>query len=401
MFAHDVHTMVSDRWPWLVNLLGDNAGWPIAALALIGLVALGHGNWRFVVLLAAPIVLSSSYAMGYAVGDARIFALPSLYMIFIAAAVGLAAVAENARSWTGRRMAFVLVTVGIVATLMAERADNVTRNSVVLDRSGDHRYAEYARHILTSVERHATIVAGSDWIFHALAYQHWGLGLRANGQLFLQTAEPAGCDATRQAIGLYLARGPVYGTTGMSACVDGQYDLETWDLSRRLPDFLAAVPVGRIVAVTTEDTDVTGVDDSAWRALEGLGVLAALRSQPRVRYAALLIRTPSGFAGIERHGADDAWVRLTASDSIVPGIAAPFDVAIRSGAARTGRSASIVIEGVEYAQPQRGLQIVVFDRTTGVALDRRIVETHRTTSLREFSYFRVRARKDGAGRHTE
>ncbi len=347
MFAYDAHAMVTDRWPWFVDLLGDNVGWPLVALATVGFVALARRNWRFFMLLAPTTALAAFYAMGYAVGDARIFALPGLYAIFIAAAVGVDASVASVRSWSHRPIAPVLVSLVLATTVAVERTNDVARNSVVLDRSRDHRYAEYARRILTSVERHATVVAGSDWIFHALAYQHWGVGLRANGQLFLQTAEPAGCDATRQAIVLYLARGPVYGTTGMSACVDGHYDLETVDLSRTLPDYLAAVPAGRIVALATQDTDMTGVDNGAWEALEKLGVLAALRGRPALRYAAVLVRTPLGFAGTERHGDRDASLRLTPSDPISTEVPAPFDVAIHSGDAAAGVAASIVVAGTD------------------------------------------------------
>jgi hypothetical protein len=55
--------------------------------------------------------------------------------------------------------------------------------------------------------------------------------------------------------------------------------------------------------------------------------------------------------------------------------------------------ASIVAAGIEYAQPRRGLQVVTFDRATGVPLDRHVFDTHRTVSLREFSFFRVVGRK--------
>jgi hypothetical protein len=393
MFAYDIDTMAGDRWPWFLGLLRDNAGWPLVALGSIGLVMLARRNGRLAVLVGPPIALGAWYAMGYAVGDARVFALPAFCMLFAAAAVGLEGVASSARPWVPSRRAAV-VSVVMIAGVAIERSDDVARNAVVLDRSDDTRYAGYAEHILTSVERGSTIVAGSDWIFHALAYQHWGRGLRANGRLFLQTAEPAGCEATRRALELYLARGPVYATTGLTACVDGVYDVESEDLSRTLAEYLSSVRVGRLVALATHDAGAGGLDDASWRQLEALDALRGWRSRPDQAYAALLVRTPTGFAGVERQGEGGAALGVGRGDPMAPGMSAPFDVAIASGAQSSGRPTTLVVDGIDYAQPHRGLQIVVFDPGTGLALDRRVVETHRTASLREFSYFRVRARRD-------
>jgi hypothetical protein len=248
--------------------------------------------------------------------------------------------------------------------------------------------------MLTAVERDSTIIAGSDWIFHALAYQLWGRGVRANGRIFLQTAEPEGCEATRRAVDLYLARGPVYGTSGLTSCLAAEdYDVEAWDLSRTLPEYLAAIQPGRIVLLAVHDEGTAGIDGPVWDALNRLRVLGGMRDRFRWSYTAALVRSGGGYAGIERAGEAGATLALGRSAPLTAGVAAPVDLALQSGGRSSGRTASIVVNGDEYAQPLRGLQVVVLHAATGTILDRQVFDTHRSASLREFAFYRVIGRK--------
>jgi hypothetical protein len=397
MFAYDMQTMAGERMMWLFGLLRANLGLPILFASVGGLVVLFVRSVHLGVVVAAPVLLGSAYAMGYAVGDARIFALPAVYMLLVAAAVGLGWISARAASlgklpWVGR-----VTTAALLGLIALERSPDVARNSVVLNRSDDRRFADYAVRILTDVERGSTIVAGSDWIFHALAYQHWGRGLRSNGRLFLQTAEPEGCDATRQSVDLYLARGPVYGTTGVTACLEAHYTLGARDLSRTLPDYLSAVPPGRLLVLAIQEEGVAGIDRDTWGSLQRLGILAGMRDRVGWSYAAALMRTADGFAGVQRASDTGAAIRFERRSSITDGTELPFDLTVRSGGASSGHAASIVADGVEYAQSRRGLQIVIFDGRLGVPLDRQVFDTNRTISLREFGFFRVIGRKGPSG----
>jgi hypothetical protein len=393
MFAYDMRAMATERLSWLAAILRTNIGVPLLTASLAGLAVVFVQSVRLGILLAAPILLGSLYAMGYAVGDARIFALPAVYMLLVSAACGLDALFR----WIGRvapsRSVASAAALAVALLIAAERADDVARDSVILDRSGDYRYAVYAERILTDVERGSTIVAGTDWIFHALAYQHWGRGLRANGRLYLQPADEHDCAETRRSVELYLARGPVYGTTGLTACLESDYALDAHDLSRTLSGYLAAIPENRLVLAAIQDEGTAGIDGQAWDALNRLGVLTGMRDRYRWSYAAALVRTGPGFRGVERSGPTGALLALEARSTLFEGLDLPFDLTIRSGGGLSGHDLSIVADGVEYARPDRGLQIVVFDRRTGAAVDRQVFDTHRTMSLREFGFFRIAGRK--------
>ena len=98
MFAYDMQTMAGERMMWLVGLLRANLGLPILFASVGGLVVLFVRSVHLGVVVAAPVLLGSAYAMGYAVGDARIFALPAVYMLLVAAAVGLGWISARAAS---------------------------------------------------------------------------------------------------------------------------------------------------------------------------------------------------------------------------------------------------------------------------------------------------------------
>jgi hypothetical protein len=390
MFAYDARTMWTERLPWLIDLALANAGVPLLALALAGLVVIARDDRRLFTALAAAVLLSCLYAMGYSVPDAHVYALPALYVLLAAAAAGGVAVARAARRVTARSWLPAATLAALAIAVAVERRDDVARNAVQIDRSRDTRLATYAERIFATVDERSTIVAGSDPTFHALAYYSWGLGRGRESGVVVRSHSPSECEDALAAIREYSMRGPVYATTELTSCVTGAgYDVEAWDFSRTLPEYLAAQPPGRLVLVAVHDEGTAGIDAPTWDRLETLGVLTGMRDRYRWSHAAVLVRTSNGFTGVSESREAGVEIVLARGNRISDGYDAPVDLAVGSGGQLSGRPAALVADGVDYARPRRGLQIVVLDAATGTPVERQAFDTHRTISLRELDFLRI------------
>lgn len=389
MFAYDTKTMVAERLPWLADLALANVGLPVLGLGLAGILALFRQDFRLGVFVAAPVAISGLYAMGYAVADPEVFTLPALYMLLVAAAVGLGLLWRALGRLTGPNWHGALCSATIVL-LVFERSGSVAVNGVVLDRSGDREISRYAERVVETVDDQSTIVAGNDWSFHALAYYLWGLRVRPTADIGLNLHSLLRCDEVRAAVDAYLRRGAVYLTAEATECVvPEQYDLQAWDFSRTLPDYLAALPPGRLVLLGIEDEGTAGIDEQAWEMLTTLGVLDGMRDRYRWSYAAALVRTPRGFVGLSHSGEDGAAVDVLKAGRLAEGVRAPFALSVQSGGQLSGRQVALVADGVDYARAARGVQVVVFDAATGAPLERQAFDTHRTTSLGDFPLLKL------------
>ena len=103
----------------------------------------------------------------------------------------------------------------------------------------------------------------------------------------------------------------------------------------------------------------------------------------------MLTRTAQGFRGKVDAGPGGATVVLAAGDRVSDGVRSPVSIEVRSGGQLSGRPAALVVNGVDYGRPNRGLQIVVLDDATGTPIERQVFDTHRTTSLRDLDFLRV------------
>lgn len=388
MFAYSWHAMFGERLPWLLTQLSANVGLPAGVMAVVGLASTFVKDWRAGVFLSAPIALGCLYAMGYAVPDADVYALPSMYFLLVAAAVGFTWLWRAILRLPANRRHAVVAVMLVAVSVITERVDDVRRNRVTLDLSSDTYHADLAKRILASVSNHSTIVAGSPWTLNPLGYYLWARHARATAGIRLHSQSADRCDQTTRAIDDYLEYGPVFLTGDLNSCADrSRYQTEVQDLSRTLPHYLQALPEGRLVLMTVGNGGFGGIDAASWNELHQLGVFAAMDAPLGTAYAAVLVRTRGGFAGIERFG-PGATVDVKHAGSIAGAYRAPFDIAL-SVANDSAATVTILAGGEEYARPVRDLQIVVFDASTGIGFEREIFETSRTTSLEEFYLTRI------------
>jgi hypothetical protein len=147
--------VVSERLRMYAFDLAQQFGWvpPLAAAA--GLVHLSRTNWRRAALLVLLFGTTIAFALGYNVGDAHVFLLPSHLVVALLAAVGLVAWQRA----VGQRFR-PLVPIAFLALA----SWNIAVNYPALDRSADRRPTE----VLTAMteglsERNALLMTDMNW----------------------------------------------------------------------------------------------------------------------------------------------------------------------------------------------------------------------------------------------
>jgi hypothetical protein len=396
MFGFDAHAMATERLPWLAELAMANVGVPLLALAAAGGFVLVREDRRLALGLAGGIALSSLYAMGYSVPDAYVDALPALYLTLVLSAVGIASLVRLVDRRVTIRFASLAAAAVVVAAVAAERRDDLQRNAVVLDRSGEDRLARYADRVFATMPQGATILTGSDPTFHALAYHTLGLGRGRDSDISVISQSHRSCDEVLAAADRFQLRGHVYASMELTGCfVDNGRAIQGWDFSRTLPEYLRSVRRGRLVLIAIQDEGTAALDAATWSELDALGVLRGMRGREGWSYAAVLVRTQDGFLVVSDAGERGAGVALRRGEPIAGSYRAPVALSVRSGGHASGHQADLIAAGVNYGRPNRGLQLLVLDRATGTPLERQVFDTHRSTTLRDLDFSRI---LDGGGR---
>jgi hypothetical protein len=390
MFAFDAPTMLTDRLQWLADLARANVGVPLLALAAAGAFVLTRKDWRLAVGFVAAVALSSIYAMGYSVPDAYVDAMPALYLTLALSAVGFASLVRFAALRVRTPHVSAVATVVMLIAIGAERHDDLRRNAVVLDRSGEDRLARYANRVFKTVQPGSTILTGSDPTFHALAYHTLGLGRGHDAGIVVISQSGRSCEDVLAASDRFHTRGEVYASMEIAGClVDAGRRVQGWDFSRTLPEYLRAVRRDRLVLIAIRDEGTAALDAATWSALDALGVLKGVRGREGWSYAAAFVRTADGFAGLSDAGERGASVVLERGGRIAGAYRTPVAVAVHSGGQASGRPAILAAGGVDYGRSHRGVQVLVLDLATGTPIERQVFDTHRTTSLRDLDFVRV------------
>ena len=126
---------------------------PLVAAA--GLLSLAREHWRRAILLVLIFAATLAFALGYNVGDAHVFFLPSHLIVALLAAVGVATIGR----WVGPRFGLLPS-----AALLAFAFWNAYDNFPALDRSRDRRPTEIIAALTDGLsERNALILTHMNW----------------------------------------------------------------------------------------------------------------------------------------------------------------------------------------------------------------------------------------------
>ena len=156
-------SVASERLRMYAFDLLQQFGWAPPLAATAGLLTLMRRDFRRVVLLVLIFAATTAFALGYNVGDAHVFFLPSHLVVALLAAVGMAAVQHALGARIGRAVPLAFVVLA---------GWNIFDNYPALDRSEDRRPIN----LLTSMteglsERNALIVTNLNWqIQNGLTY---------------------------------------------------------------------------------------------------------------------------------------------------------------------------------------------------------------------------------------
>ena len=130
-------------------------GWIAPLVAAAGLLSLARTHWRRAVLLLLMFVATMMFALGYNVGDAHVFFLPSHFIVALLAGVGVAAIGRL----TGSRFRLVPA-----AALLMFALWNTYENYPALDRSNDWRPTEVIASLTQGLsERNALLLTDINW----------------------------------------------------------------------------------------------------------------------------------------------------------------------------------------------------------------------------------------------
>jgi hypothetical protein len=156
-------SVASERLQMYAFDLLQQFGWAPPLAATLGLFYLVRRDFRRGILLLLIFAATTAFALGYNVGDAHVFFLPSHLIVALVAAVGVAAVEHALRPAIGRAVAAAFIVLA---------GWNIYDNYPALDRSEDRRPLT----LLTSMteglsERNALIVTNVNWqIQNGLTY---------------------------------------------------------------------------------------------------------------------------------------------------------------------------------------------------------------------------------------
>jgi hypothetical protein len=126
---------------------------PLVAIA--GLLSLARDHWRRAVLLMLMFAATMAFALGYNVGDAHVFFLPSHLVVALLASVGVAAMGRL----VGPRFGLLPAT-----ALLAVAFWNAYDNFPALDRSHDRRPTEVIASLTEGLsERNALLLTEMNW----------------------------------------------------------------------------------------------------------------------------------------------------------------------------------------------------------------------------------------------
>ncbi len=195
LLAYDAPTLLRERLPLLLRLLGEELGPVAALLALAGLALLARRSPREALLLGLAGAGLFGFAWNYKVDDAAVFLIPVFVVAWICAGVGLhAALAPLARA------APALAAVVALALPAAQLLLHWKRN----DHSGRDFETRYFRAVFDALPAQAVVLAETYTVDQMVLYELHGEGHAARG-VRLVTRDP-------ESVAVYAGRGlPVFG----------------------------------------------------------------------------------------------------------------------------------------------------------------------------------------------
>ena len=150
------------------------------ALALVGLYSLARLNRARAILVGIVYAANMLFALGYNVGDAHVFFLPSHLMIALLVAPGLTHLGRLAAA-PGATVIVALIVAGV----------HVYRDYPALDRSGDTRPTELLDRLTEGLDdRNAVLVTDLNWqVQNGLTY--YARKVRTDLSLRADAGDPA------------------------------------------------------------------------------------------------------------------------------------------------------------------------------------------------------------------
>ena len=146
---------LSERLRMYAFDLTQQFGWVVPVVAVAGWFSLVQQQWRRAVLLLLMFAATIAFALGYNVGDAHVFFLPSHFVVALLAGVGVASI--------GRLMAPRLHLVP-AAVLLVVAGWSAYQNYPALDRSGDRRPTEVIASLTDGLsERNSLLLTDMNW----------------------------------------------------------------------------------------------------------------------------------------------------------------------------------------------------------------------------------------------
>jgi hypothetical protein len=388
MFAYTSAEMATERLSWLLRELLENLGPLALVLGVIGIALIALRRPRFGIMLSISASLCCLFAMGYKVGDSQIFLLPAIMTLCLGAGycVGRLRFMHNLKP--GLKWIPAAASLALIALLIADTRVHFVRSWVENDLRLHAGMETFASRMLARMDEDGVIVTGRQKSLFAVLYQEYVQGKRHH---LIKHLHPGVWDGSMENLRAQLpgaARGGnYYFTDDLGPLIRSEWGAlyHEVDVSRTLPEFLATVPEGKLLALAAPADGLRGIAEEDLKRLEQLGFAVTDPAASGDPYVALLVRRGGRFVGRQQSDQIRAQIALARHDTLAEGITAP--IAIRAVARRN--ISRISADRHQERLAHGGLIIDVFDLFAKVQTDAYILPTDRIGTLGEYSFFAV------------
>jgi hypothetical protein len=388
MFAFSWNEMINIRAPWALDQGTTNLGWTFLLAGFAGVIILTALRLRPGALFGLTLIASTWYAMGYDVGDAELFLFPALVSIAVGTAVLVEFIAFQVSRYFKIKPVYQVLGVILLSLVLILTTGKIYPTTSI-DKSFDTDWQLTSKRLVSELDPGSLVISSDQWWFLSTAYQLWGAEMRRGESIQLTSVRKNDCEHLAELIDKHADQRTIYLTADLEGCINERsLTVERIDVSLNLLDYLTSLPDSCFVFLATFDEGTAGISKESAAALTQLGINLLPGESYRWSFVGAYIKDGDTFTGIQKREQGAVEIRLEEGDAL-SGAPLPFPIFLQSGGAISGVPLIMSVGDTNYARELRGLHIIVFDLVTGAPLDRKTIDTHKTTSLMNRYYFKL------------
>jgi hypothetical protein len=359
--------------------------WWGIGLAGIGAVHLWRQDRKLFTALGLAFLGETVFPLGYAVIDPDVFFIPSLLILSLFIAAGLAWIEKMlSRRFdqpTESKLTHLLLAAGGIALIVG----TLIHTWGTVDQSHNTWGRQWPEAFISGMEDNALVVLPQPYFYS-----------QQQSLLYLKAVEdkvPALEFIDRREIDEWAAHRPIY-LSLMLPELKEQYRLTAVDSSQQtLTEFLEALPAGAVVLAAVKDEASIALSDADAQAWKIVGAGASLRGCFRCGHALIGVKGAAPGTAMESIGPETHRLNVGARQLIgETSIPAPKRLSVLSAGFEAGDQAEIWVGRQQVAPNHRGYNIAVLDPETGRILTIAYVDTFESNLVNNVRKYRLEPR---------